>query len=71
MSEAVGRPVSATGVIVPVGADSLTVKRQPAEVWVVPRMQIHRWLAARPPVLDVAEIDAIFEVARRSTTWQP
>lgn len=69
LSAAVGRPVIATGVIVPVGADSLTVKEQPADVWVVARKQIHRWLAACRPVLSEAEIAGIFDAARRSTTW--
>jgi hypothetical protein len=34
-------------------------------------MRLSRWLRERPEVLKDAEIDSIFEVARRSSTWKP
>lgn len=69
LTEAIGRPVPVTGVVVPLGAESLTVKEQPADVWVVARMQIHTWLRARPQVLTDTAVEEIYEVARRSSTW--
>jgi len=36
---------------------------------VVPRFQLVRWLRRQPEVLDDVTIAAIYEAARRSTTW--
>jgi hypothetical protein len=70
LSGAVGRPVIVTGVVVPVRAESVTVKEHPADVWVVTRRHIQGWLRRRPQVLSDAEVTEIYDVARRSTTWQ-
>ena len=40
-----------------------------AIVRVVPRVQLVRWLRRQPEVLDDVTIAAIYEAARRSTTW--
>ena len=73
LAEHVGFPVPVTGVIAVVGARrGFTVKAQPADgaVVVVPRRGIRRFLQSRPSRLGLREIDAIHEVARRSSTWQ-
>lgn len=70
LTHACGFAVNATPLIV-VLCDELTVKQQPADVKVVGRRDIALWLRKRPAILDAAEIDAIWEQARRSTTWQP
>ena len=72
LAEQVGFPVPVAGVIAVVGAQrGFTVKTQPADgaVTVVPRRRIGRFLTSRPQRLGLREIDAIHEVARRSTTW--
>jgi hypothetical protein len=69
LSAACGFPVAAIGVVVPVGADDLTIKTPPADVYVVNRMALVRWLRDRVDVLDEATVGAVFEAARRSTTW--
>ena len=69
LSAACGFPVSVTGMIVPVGADELTVKAQPEDVHVLNRMRLVRWLRDRPQVLSDEQVDVIFAAARRSTTW--
>ncbi|MFN3602306.1 MAG: nuclease-related domain-containing protein [Dietzia sp.] len=72
LGEHVGFPVPVTGMIAVVGArGGFTVKTQPADgaVAVVPRRGIRRFLQSRPQRLGLREIDAIHEVARRSTTW--
>lgn len=71
LSAATGAPVVAVGVIVPVGAADIRVKKLPADVKVVNRMRLVRWLESLPPVLPPERIDALFNAARRSTTWQP
>jgi hypothetical protein len=70
LSAACGFPVHVEGVIVTVNAEDVVVKNQPAGVTVVPRMQVARWLLRHGGVLDEPTIEAIFDVARRSTTWR-
>lgn len=73
LSEHVGFPVPVTGLIAVVGARrGFTVKSQPADgvVGVVGRRGVRRLLEAQPARLGLREIDAIHEVARRSSTWQ-
>lgn len=73
LTEQTGFPVSARGVIAVVGAHKgITVKKQPedGQVAVVPRQRVCQYLHALPFRLDPREIDAIFEVARISTTWR-
>lgn len=71
LTAACGFPVAVTGVVVPVGADDITIKQQPADVVVVNRMALSGWLRARPVVLENSTVEAVFEAARRSTTWRP
>jgi hypothetical protein len=66
-----GFPVHVEGVIVTVNADDVVVKTQPEGVSVVPRMQVTKWLLRHGPVMDSDTIEAVYEVARRSTTWRP
>jgi len=71
LTAACGIPVSVTGLIVPVGADAITIKTPPADVHVVHRMGLVRWLRDQPDVLTDREIAHVFDAARRSTTWRP
>ena len=71
LTAACGFPVAVAGVVVPVGADDVTIKQPPADVFVVNRMALADWLRRRPVVLEDATVEAIFEAARRSTTWRP
>jgi hypothetical protein len=48
---------------------NFTIKEHPADVAVTTRVQLSRWLARQPQVLHPDQVDAIFRVARRSTTW--
>ncbi len=71
LTSACGFPVHVDGVIVTVNADDVVVKKAPAGVHVVPRMQIARWLLRHGPIHSESVLEAIFDAARRSTTWQP
>lgn len=71
LSSACGFPVHAEGVIVTVNADDIVVKKAPVGVHVVPRMQVARWLGRHGPIHPESVLEAIFDAARRSTTWQP
>ncbi|MGH3471154.1 MAG: nuclease-related domain-containing protein, partial [Nocardioidaceae bacterium] len=72
LTEQVAFAVEAVGVVAVVGAyKGYTVKKQPEDgaVVVVPLKRITRYLRRLPLRLSAREIDAIYEVARRSTTW--
>jgi hypothetical protein len=69
LSVACGFPVTATGVVVPVNARDLTIRKPPRDVEVVNRRRLRHWLRRRSEILDVSVIDAIFEQASRSATW--
>jgi len=71
LSAATGLPVTATGVLVPVGAAEISLKNPPPDVPVVNRMRLVKWLRSRPETLTLDLIETIFSAARRSTTWQP
>lgn len=57
--------------IIVVIAAELTIKAQPTDVHVVPRKRIGKWLQRRPSTLAPSSVEAIYEMARRNTTWQP
>lgn len=68
-----GFSVEVTGVIAVMGAhDGFKVKKQPEDgaVVVVQRKRISQYLRRLPQVLHPDDVETIFEVARRSTTWQ-
>lgn len=70
LGQALGFPVHVEGLVVTVNAKSVTVKAQPDGVTVVPRMQLARWLRRHGDILTDDTIEAVHEVARRSTTWR-
>lgn len=65
-----GFPVFVSGVVVPVGADKLAIKDSPRDVSVVNRMALRDWLRRRSTRLSDEQVLAIYEQARRPTTWQ-
>ena len=71
LAAATGFAVPVDGLIVTVNAADVIVKSQPTGVHVVPRMQVAHWLLRLGDTLDEGRIDAIFDAARRSTTWRP
>ncbi|GAA4091195.1 hypothetical protein ACFFOS_25560 [Nocardioides kongjuensis] len=73
LTEHVGFPVTALGVIAVMGAQKgFKVKRQPEDgaVVVVPRRRISQYVGNLPQRLVEREIAAIYDAARRSTTWR-
>jgi hypothetical protein len=63
--------VAVTGVIALVGVrGGLTIKSQPKGVHVTARRDIRAWLEQQPDRLTEEQVRALFEVARRSTTWR-
>ena len=71
LSASCGFPVEVAGVVVPVRAADVAVKKAPDDVFVGSRAQVSRWLRRCPEVLRADAIEAIFATAtaRRSTTW--
>jgi hypothetical protein len=70
LTEACGFPVHVEGLVVPVNAKSVTVKSQPDGVCVIPRMQLSSWLLRHGCIHTDEQVAAMYEVARRSTTWR-
>jgi hypothetical protein len=68
LTAACGFPVSVTGLVVAVRADAITIKTPPADVHVVHRMGLVRWLRYQPDVLTDTQVDAVVGAARRPTT---
>lgn len=56
-------------VIVVLGA-GITVKSPPDRVHVRNARYLRRWLAMRAPVLSTEQVDTIYSMARRDTTWR-
>jgi hypothetical protein len=71
LTAACGFPVSVAGMVVPVGAGDITIKKPAGDVHIVSRMRLVGWLRDRPGVLTNGQIDAVFDVARCATTWRP
>lgn len=69
LSSACEMPVTVIGLVVPVGADKLTIREQPADVHVVNRRRLVRFLRAQQPTLSPQHVCKILAAARLSTTW--
>jgi hypothetical protein len=73
LTEHVGFPVELVGIVVVVGAHKgLTVKKQPEDgaLIVVPRRRTSHYVRKLPLRLEPRKVEAIYEVARRSTLWR-
>lgn len=73
LTEQAGFPVDVVGVIAVVGAHrGFTVKQQPRDgaVVVVARRRLAAYLQRLPARLDARQVEAIGDVARRSSTWR-
>ncbi|HEX8768122.1 MAG TPA: nuclease-related domain-containing protein, partial [Jatrophihabitans sp.] len=72
LSARVGVALHVTGLIAIISdRTKFTVKSQPpgGDVHVLARRKVADWLSHRGQVLTAAQVDAVFQVARRSTTW--
>lgn len=72
LTEQAGFPVEAVGIIAVMGAHKgFTVRKQPEDgaVVVIQRRRISQYLRRLPRQLTARQIDAIYDVAIRSTTW--
>lgn len=74
LAAVVGFEVPVDALIILFGVDDITIKTEPGEkdgstVHVKYRRQAVRWLGKQPDRLTDAQVEAIYEQARRSTTW--
>lgn len=69
LSTACGFDVAVTPMIV-VLADEVTVKGKPEDVLIASCRKVAKHLLREPARLDASQVDAIYEQARRSTTWR-
>jgi len=54
-----------TGSFIPI----VDYRQMPDDVMVLDKMDVPRWFKKRPTVFTPEQVEAIYEVARRSTTW--
>ena len=66
---ATGMRITTWGMVVPVGAASVTIKESPADVVVVNRRRILSFFQSVPAVLDKSTVLRLFDAARDSRTW--
>ncbi|MGA9749939.1 MAG: nuclease-related domain-containing protein [Nocardioides sp.] len=71
LTAACGFPVYVQGLIVTVNAEDVTIKTQPDGVNVTWRNNLVKWLLRHGDIHTTEALDAIYDEARRSTTWQP
>lgn len=69
LTKAVGAAVHVQGLVVTVNAADIKIKSQPDDVWVTWRNNLCKWILALGPILNDDVVEAIYEKARRSTTW--
>jgi hypothetical protein len=71
LTAACEHPVEVRG-LVAVVCDRLTIKEQPRDVKVIGRRDLDAWLRKQPDDrLTRTQVEAIYEQARRSSTWIP
>ena len=71
LSAVTGNSVYVEGLIVTVNAADMVVKSQPAGVTVTWRNNLVKWMLSLGTVLDDETIEAVYDAARKSTTWTP
>ena len=71
LSRAIGEPATVHGLVVPVSANTFTVREQPNDVHVINRVRLIRHLRSLPETIDLAMVQRVFNVARLSSTWMP
>lgn len=69
LSAAVGHPIHVSGMVVVVGAKSLTVREKHPQVAVVTPRQLLRSLSRRRPVLTPEQVSIVSIAAARPETW--
>lgn len=69
LSAGCGFEVFAEGVVVTVGAVDVVIKSQPIGVAVVTRRKVADWVLHHGQLLTDNEVEQIYAIARRSTTW--
>jgi len=57
-------------VVVVVNAGHFTIRQQPFDVQLIEGPRLRKWLLCLPVVQNQGRVEALFEVARRSSTWR-
>lgn len=70
LTAACGFPVHVEGLIVTVNATDVTIKGAPDGVHVTWRNDLTKWLLRHGDILTTETVQAVYDMARRSTTWR-
>jgi hypothetical protein len=71
LSQAMGAQIRVTALVVVLCANLVVARVPPPGVIITGPRGMLRGLGSLPPVLDQVAVEALFEVAHRSTTWSP
>ncbi|GAB7006953.1 hypothetical protein JCM18899A_44260 [Nocardioides sp. AN3] len=69
LTRACGFPVPVYAVVVVVDPRNLTIRQDPTDVAITTRRRLKSWISTQPNLLEQTQADAIFDQARRSSTW--
>jgi hypothetical protein len=69
LSAACGFPVEVMGLVVVIGAEEIAVEEDPIGVRVLADTALETWLRRREQRIDGPTFAAVYDAARRSTTW--
>jgi Nuclease-related domain len=70
LSRAAGMQVAVVPLVVFVGLPDITVATAPDGVHILRARSLVDWLLRQPPVLQRPAIEAVYDVARKASTWQ-
>lgn len=70
LSAAMATHVPVQGVVVIVNAGAFQISREPADITVLERRRLRRWMGSLPPAHGQRFVETVFDQARRSSTWQ-
>jgi hypothetical protein len=70
LTAAAGSRVDVSPIVAIVGAQSITVRAQPAHILVLSSTRLARWLKRRPAILSPDEVARLNRLARAPQTWR-
>jgi hypothetical protein len=71
LSAACGFGVDVVGVVALTGAEELAIRDPATDVHIIDDAALRAWFRRREPVLDAPTLAAVYDAARRATTWNP
>jgi Nuclease-related domain len=71
LTSAHGHTVEVIAAIVFVDLVDFVVKQMPTDLYVTTKRKLLRWLESMPATMSTDQVESVFTIARRATTWRP